>query len=102
MPSAVRNHLHARGDGNDLQRREQDIVRPGVRQMMDAIHAEGKECGAIQHPDGVAPIHAEVQIKEHRSVQAAVARYCEKLGDRGVVIVHLLGGSPTAPKTSPR
>ena len=32
--------------------------------MMDAVHAEGKECGAIQHLDGVALIHAEVPIKE--------------------------------------
>ena len=51
--------------------------------MMDAIHAEGKERGAVQDFDGVALIHAEVQIKEHRSLQVAVARYCEKLGDRG-------------------
>ena len=45
--------------------------------------------------DGVALIHAEVQIKEHRSVQVAVARYCEKLGDRGVVIVHNSGQEVT-------
>ena len=50
---------------------------------------------AVQHLDGVAPIHAEVQIKEHRSVQVAVARYCEKLGDRGVVIVHNSGQEVT-------
>ena len=70
-------------------------VRPGVRQMMDAIHSEGKERGAVQDFDGVALIHAEVQIKEHRSVQVAVARYCEKLGDRGVVIVHNSGQEVT-------
>ena len=29
---------------------------------------------AVQHLDGVAPIHAEVQIKEHRSVQVAQRR----------------------------
>ena len=40
-------------------------LRPGVRQMMDAIHAEGKERGAVQDCDGVALIHAEVPIKEH-------------------------------------
>ena len=70
-------------------------VRPGVRQMMDAIQAEGVKCGAVQHLDGVALIHAEVQIKEHRSVQVAVARYCEKLGNRGVVIVHNSGQEVT-------
>ena len=35
--------------------------------MMVAIHSEGKERGAVQDFDGVALIHAEVQIKEHRS-----------------------------------
>ena len=33
--------------------------------MMDAIHAEGKERGAVQDFDGVALIHAGVPIKEH-------------------------------------
>ena len=38
---------------------------------------------------------ADVQIKEHRSVQVAVARYCEKLGNREVVIVHNSGQEVT-------
>ena len=40
-------------------------VRPGVRQMMDAIHAEGKERDAVQGVDGVALIATEVPVREY-------------------------------------
>ena len=74
------------------RRASQSLQRKGTRVAPGRTQGQGG-CSGYEQNDYTPPrtTLAEVQKKEHRSVQVAVARYCEKLGDRGVVIVHNSG-----------
>ena len=74
------------------RRASRGLQRIGTRVAPGRTQGQGG-CSGYEQNDYTPPrtTLAEVQKKEHRSVQVAVARYCEKLGNRGVVIVHNSG-----------